>query len=212
MASPPASAATIDTEDLAARAACGDHGALAGLYEHWADPIYRWVLSKTGGVHHTTEDVCQDVWLKAARGIRRYTMVEGSGGFVGWLFTIARRCILDASRAAARRREVLTADMLADSDTITTPGIIGDLDTPLSGPLAAAIAALPARRSQVVTLRFFVGLSVEEAATVLGTTPGGIRSLQCRALADIRDHMGLRLIADDSPTARTVSRPRGVHA
>jgi len=211
MASPQPAASTIDTESLAAKAAGGDRGALAALYEHWADPIYRWVLSKTGGVHHTTEDVCQDVWLKAARGIRRYTMVEGSGGFVGWLFTIARRCILDASRAAARRREVLTADMLADSDTITTPGPV-DLDTPLSGPLAAAIAALPARRSQVVTLRFFVGLSVEEAATVLGTTPGGIRSLQCRALADIRDHMRLRLIADDSPTTRTVPRPRGVHA
>jgi RNA polymerase sigma-70 factor, ECF subfamily len=189
---------TVDSEQLASLAAKGSTDALTELYEHWSDKVYRWVLTKIGGIHHTAEDVCQDVWLRVARYIRSYTHTAGTTGFTGWLFQIARNCIADTTRAATRRREVITADMLSNPHAIVEGP--GALDTQFSGQLAEALTKINARRAQVINLRFFAGLTVEETAAALDVKAGVVRSLQCRALKDLRAHLGTLPVPDAEPT------------
>jgi DNA-directed RNA polymerase specialized sigma24 family protein len=43
----------------------------------------------------------------------------------------------------------------------------------------------------VIELRFFAGLSVLEAAMVMGRQEGTIRGLQFRAIASLRDQLGI---------------------
>jgi RNA polymerase sigma-70 factor (ECF subfamily) len=197
---------SIDSERLAALAAKGDSGALGQLYEHWSDKVYRWVLVRANGVHQFTEDVCSDVWLKVARSIRAYTRRDGTSGFSGWLFDIARSCVVDSARAMTRRRrEVPTGDMLAQPHAVADGP--GDLDTELAGPLADALTKINPRRAQVISLRFYVGMSIEETASHLGTNPGVIRSLQCRALKDLKQHLGTVLVAESqSPDVQPLSQ------
>ncbi|MEO3745917.1 SigE family RNA polymerase sigma factor [Plantactinospora sp. B5E13] len=55
-----------------------------------------------------------------------------------------------------------------------------------------ALAKLPIRQRQVVVLRFFEDLSVEQTAELLGFSTGTVKSYTSRALARLRE-----LLADD---------------
>lgn len=55
-----------------------------------------------------------------------------------------------------------------------------------------ALAQLPVRQRQVVVLRFFEDLSVEQTAELLGCSAGTVKSYTSRALARLRC-----LLADD---------------
>lgn len=50
-----------------------------------------------------------------------------------------------------------------------------------------ALAALPIRQRQVIVLRFFEDLSVEQTAELLDLTPGTVKSHTSRALARLRE-------------------------
>ena len=211
----PCMTSTVDSEALAALAAQGHADALGELYEHYSDKLYRWVLAKIGGVHHVAEDVCQDTWLRVARNIRGYEPTPGTTGFSGWLFRIAYNLIADTGRALSKRRETLTEDMLTVPHAITEGP--GGLDTPLAGPLAEALRKINQRRAQVVVLRFFSGLTVDETADVLGVKPGVVRTLQSRALKDLKHHLGDLLVADSEtnrvrPLRGRADTKRGVNA
>jgi RNA polymerase sigma factor (sigma-70 family) len=52
--------------------------------------------------------------------------------------------------------------------------------------VAQALAALPVRQRQVVVLRFFEDLSVEQTAELLGFSTGTVKSYTSRALARLR--------------------------
>jgi RNA polymerase sigma factor (sigma-70 family) len=50
-----------------------------------------------------------------------------------------------------------------------------------------ALAQLPVRQRQVVELRYFEDLSVEQTAQILGATTGTVKSYTSRALARLRE-------------------------
>jgi DNA-directed RNA polymerase specialized sigma24 family protein len=54
-------------------------------------------------------------------------------------------------------------------------------------PLFAALQALPAKQRKAVLLQHWLGLSVEETAEDLGTTPASVRSQTERAEAALHD-------------------------
>ena len=192
------SCSTTESSDLLAeRASRGDSGALAELYDHWSDRVYRFVLVRTGGMHDPAEDICQDVWLRVARSIRTFAIKKATG-FAGWLFTIAGRCVTDSYRRSARRPEIPTADLLTAPQTLAGPGAD---ETGLSAELHEALTNLHPRRARVLTLRYFVGLTVEETADALDCTPAAVRSAQCRAIRDMKKHLGAIPLSDgSSPT------------
>ena len=57
--------------------------------------------------------------------------------------------------------------------------------------VAQALAGLTDDQREVVELRFFAGLSVYEAAAVMGRQEGTIRGLQFRAIASLRRSLGI---------------------
>src|ERR1700751_2622251 len=54
----------------------------------------------------------------------------------------------------------------------------------------AALARLPPRRREVVVLRYYLGLSETEIATVLGISAGTVKSTAARALAALARDLG----------------------
>jgi RNA polymerase sigma-70 factor (ECF subfamily) len=94
--------------------------------------------------------------------------------FIGIAASLMRRVLVDHARSrgykkrgGAGQRVTLDEGMLLDS------GI--DLDVIALDRALDAFAALDARKSQVVELRFFGGLSVEETAHVLKVSPETIK-------------------------------------
>ncbi len=52
--------------------------------------------------------------------------------------------------------------------------------------MAELLKVLPAKQREIVVLRVVVGLSAEETADAVGSTPGAVRVAQHRALARLR--------------------------
>jgi RNA polymerase sigma factor (sigma-70 family) len=53
--------------------------------------------------------------------------------------------------------------------------------------MTQAVRGLPRRQREVVVLRFFLDLSVEQTAAALGASEGTVKSYTSRALARMRD-------------------------
>ena len=56
----------------------------------------------------------------------------------------------------------------------------------LSEQMAQLLRILPAKQREILLLRVVVGLSAEETADAVGSTPGAVRVAQHRALARLR--------------------------
>ena len=95
---------------------------------------------------------------------------------------IVVREFLDERRSSWIRRVTLTSQ-LPDRPAAGT-----DPETSLD--MQAAIAGLPPRQRATLILRFYSDLSVEQAAQVLGCTPGTVKSQTAKALTSLRIALG----------------------
>jgi RNA polymerase sigma-70 factor (sigma-E family) len=96
--------------------------------------------------------------------------------------TIVVREFLRERRSAWARRVVLTHQ---PPDLIAPDGTSGaDLG------LREALARLPAGQQAVLVVRFYCDLSVDQAAQVLGCSPGTVKSQTAKGLAALRRRLG----------------------
>ena len=77
-------------------AARRDSEAFAALYRRYLNPLYRYLLRRSNGVHDA-EDLTAQVFTEALEGLVDGRYREG-GCFAAWLFTIARRRLVDFYR------------------------------------------------------------------------------------------------------------------
>jgi RNA polymerase sigma factor (TIGR02999 family) len=91
--------------------------------------------------------------------------------FFGVASRLMRRVLVDhaRARAAAKRGHGLRVPLNEDAVPGTGPPDLLDLDTAL-----VELAALDERQASLVELRYFGGLSIEEAARVLGLSPATV--------------------------------------
>jgi len=163
-----------ETDVFLAALRARDASAWTELFEQHRDLVYRAALSQVRE-RELAEDVTAQVFLEAIEGIRRY---RDRGRPIGaWLLAIARHRSLDAIRK--RRRE-------SRSDP-PPPGSAGE---PAS-PALEALRVLTPEQREVVHLRFVEDLSIETVAAMTGRSPGAVKSLQHRALRQLRVHLSL---------------------
>ena len=115
--------------------------------------------------------------------------------FRGFVYGIAAHKVTDAFRASGRDRTEAVAE---PPDTpVTAEGPEHRvLDAERDAALRALLAHLTPRQREVLVLRLAVGVSAEETAEAIGSTPGAVRVTQHRALLRLR-----RIIAQGASTA-----------
>jgi RNA polymerase sigma-70 factor, ECF subfamily len=174
---------------LVAEAQRGDPEAFGRIFDAYAGPIHRFIASRVNRPSDA-EDLTQLVFVKALEALPRY---EARGiPFGGWLFRLARNAIIDQART---RRDHLSLVAAVTRETEeagpeATASLRDDLDR-----VAHALTELTDDQREVIELRFFAGLSVHEAAEVMGRQDGTIRGLQFRALAALRRSLGIEVEA-----------------
>jgi RNA polymerase sigma-70 factor (sigma-E family) len=67
---------------------------------------------------------------------------------------------------------------------------VDDADADLRLTLVAALRRLPPRGRAVLVLRYLEDQSIESVASYLGTTPAAVKSLNTRAIAQLREYLG----------------------
>jgi RNA polymerase sigma factor (sigma-70 family) len=171
------SASTFADVLLAARR--GEAWACARLYEELKRPVVTFVRLRGA---RDPDDVTSEVFLQVFRSLDRFAGDES--GFRAWVFTIARRRLLDERRSLGRR--VLETTLGATVDVVG-----GDAEDEALGVLSETrvgrlLDGLTAEQRDVVLLRIVADLSLEATAAALGTSVGAVKALQHRALTALR--------------------------
>jgi RNA polymerase sigma-70 factor, ECF subfamily len=151
---------------LVERAQDGDRDAFGDLYRMHLPAVARLVRFRLG---REDEDAVSEVFLRAWRGLSSYR--DTGVPFVGWLYGIARHVAIDALRRQGRDEP---RDELPD-------GAVEPMTAEVL-TLRGAIDALPTEQRQVIELKYLVGMSNDEVAAAMATTPGAVNARQWRAL------------------------------
>jgi RNA polymerase sigma-70 factor, ECF subfamily len=133
------------------------------------------------------EDLASETWLDAVAGLDRFQGNEWA--FRRWLFTIARRRLIDHRRRGERLRRTPTsldafAQRSGPDDTEAAVFAANETEVAL-----ARIAALPPGQAEVVLLRILAGFEVADVAKIVGKKPGAVRVLQHRALQRLAEQL-----------------------
>lgn len=163
----------------AAIAGTRDADLLRVLHDQHAHALRRYVVSLTGGDRGRAQDIVQETLLRAWRN--RAVLDETGGSARRWLFTVAKRIVIDEWRSASRRPEVVT-DQVPEQPTVEDTAQ-HTVDREL---VRAALRTLSIEHRQVLLECYFRGASVAQAAQTLGVPPGTIRSRTHYALRALR--------------------------
>ena len=178
-------------DDLAAiieRARTGDGRAFEDLARREERALYRHA-ARIVGPGPDAEDVVQDAFISAWRGIRSF---EGTS-FRAWLFRIVTNRALDKMRSRKRRAE-LPLEPSEDEEVIwAEPAAPGPDLIELAASqeaLAAVESALehvPAEQRAALLLRDVEGFAYEEIALMTGVEIGTVKSRIHRARVSVRN-------------------------
>lgn len=173
-------AAEADRADIHA-ALRGDEAAYARLVRRYEQMIgqYMWRFTRDRGV---CEELVHDVFVEAYFSLRRF---RGEAPFEHWLRKIATRVGYRywKRRAKERARPEVSLDAMA----VEAPGPADAIDPGWAAEaMHAALAELPPRDRLVLTLRFFEGLSVADAAQAAGWSQAMVKVQTYRARSKLR--------------------------
>ena len=163
-----------------------DSDQLRALHDEHAGALWSYVVGLTRGDRGRAQDVVQETLLRAWRNRAGLEQVSGSGRR-GWLFTVAKRIVIDDWRAAYRRPAVVT-DQVPEQSVEDTAQQTVDRQLVLS-----ALRTLSTEHRQVLFECYFRDASVAEAAETLGVPAGTVKSRTHYALQALRraiDDMG----------------------
>ena len=134
------------------------------------------------------EDAAQDGFVKAYRALHRFRSGEP---LRPWLLKIVANEARNRRRASTRR-DALTLRAAAESssgEAAPSPEA-ALLDRERRESLVAAVDALPEPQRLVISCRYFLDLSEDETAAVLGVRRGTVKSRTARALDRLRETYG----------------------
>jgi RNA polymerase sigma-70 factor (ECF subfamily) len=153
----------MDEAAAVARAKAGDSEAFRLLVERHGRALFRLAYRMTGN-EHDAEDVVQEAFLKAYRGLGRFDERSQVGS---WLYRIAANCAFDVLRARQRRERRLESVDEDDSP---------DLPAPEPGPDRLALGGDVRRRVDVALGRIPPRASRVRPAPLRGPVHPGDRA------------------------------------
>ena len=149
------------------------------------------------GDRAVAEEIAQDA---LATVCERWEQVRRMAAPGAW----AHRVAINAANSRFRRRAAGRRALHRLGGHVVEDG--SDPDAAEAVAIRRAVATLPARQRETVVLRFYLQLSVAETALWMDATEAAVKSSTQRALAGLRDRLGL---ADDTLAATEVDDVTG---
>ena len=183
---PDARTSDADTTDadLIRRVLDGDHAAFGDVVRRHDARLRALAYKLLGGDRHLMDDVLQDAYLRAFRGLGGFRLDAHLGS---WLYRIAYNACIDELRRL--RRHPVPADPTDGFDPPST-GSGPDEQVSAADATRRALARLPEDQRITVVMVDGEGLDNRTVASLLGVAPGTVASRLSRARAAMRLHLG----------------------
>jgi RNA polymerase sigma-70 factor (ECF subfamily) len=147
------------------------------LFLRHAAGVSRYVRLRVGSAE-LAEEITARVFLTAARHVH-----QQNGSAIGWLWAILRSEL--ARHFRQRQLERCPADLAASE---ALPAEEAERKE-TAGLLRACLAKLPDDEQELISLKFFLGLSNQEIAQTLGLTPNHVGVKVHRVLKELRKRL-----------------------
>jgi RNA polymerase sigma-70 factor (ECF subfamily) len=190
---------TLADEELVRRAQEEDDRAFGELVTRYEAKVYSLALKMVRNPEDA-EDVLQDTFLRAYRGIKSF---KGHSTFSTWIYRIT------ANSALMRlRKKQLPTVSIEDQDERDAPVNIADwspgpvdqlLTQELQKVMDDAIEALPAEFRQVFVLRDIEEISNAEVAEILDLSVAAVKSRLHRARLKVRNRLAAYFSENQRP-------------
>jgi RNA polymerase sigma factor (sigma-70 family) len=170
----------LTDEELVLQFRRGDESAFSEIHDRYRSVLTAFARRMLRGCGHDPEDVIQDAFIRAYRGLR---VTDRPMALRPWLYMIVRNRALDALRAP-QRADVFDDEvrMHAVCDSDPARCFAGNEEM---RQVVAEIARLPERQRMALVMREFDGRSHAETARALQTTVPATKSLIIRARSNL---------------------------
>ncbi len=165
----------------------------SGLFERAHLSVFRFIYGLTGGPASDAEDLTAETFSRAWKA--RHSFSGDDSAAIGWLFTIARRLIIDQSR---RRKSRLPTDTELP-DELPHPGPEPEesvSDGEMHSRLLNLLQTLPDAPREMVVLRYMLGWQVKQIADSMGIPENTVSVAIRRALDQLRGKW-MQIVEDD---------------
>lgn len=161
-------------------AAIDERELMRALHDEHAAALWTFAVRLTGGDRQAAEDVVQETLLRAWRNPDNPVFTaEQAGAARSWLYTVARRIVIDEWRARSVRPEKLVSDLPEHGGTDQTDGLVQQR------LIADALQRLSPEHRAVLVETFYRRGTVRDTAVQLGIAEGTVKS---------RTHYALRAL------------------
>lgn len=175
------------THELWRRAKSGDQAAFDELFAIHTERLLVFIGAKLGSrlrERIEPQDVLQDAYVAALQGFEQFVYTD-DGAFLKWMCRIIDNRVRDANDYfTAAKRQVQVLPQSAHTGPVTAMARAEGLER-----LQAGLGKLSDEHREVILLRYFQGVSTEEAAVQMQRSPGAIRNLLSRALVELGKQM-----------------------
>jgi RNA polymerase sigma factor (sigma-70 family) len=178
-ASSPPRTAWEEIEEQHIERARRDSHSFGVLYDHYMEPVYRYLLSRTGS-QVEAQDLTAQTFLAAMQAFPRFKQ----GNFAAWLFAIARRKWIDQARRR-RPEEVLTEDLAQAAPDLLQQVIHKER----SNALRTLLASLPEEEQELVRLRYVAELSYADIGVLLQRSEDAVKKSIYRLVTRLQRRM-----------------------
>ena len=175
----------IPEEDrLLTRARQGNVDALREIYVAYFPPIFQYIRLRVDDVQQA-EDLAGDVFLKMIKAFKGSNAPHHS--LRGWLFQVARNTMNDHYGKVKHFTTDTLEEWIPSGDEVNPEiQLIRELSREES---RQAVQQLDFDQQEVIILRFGHAMSIKETSAVMGKSPSAIKSLQFRAINNLRRNL-----------------------
>ena len=169
-------------EQCVAQARGGDASAFEELVRMYEAPVYRLALRMCGGRAEDAQEVAQEAFLAAWRGLPRF---RGQCRFSSWLYKLTANAAVDHLRREKRRPAAVPLENAGEpADPHTPQEELARRE--LHRAVQQALDRLTPEHREVLLLRQMQGLSYQEIGAALSLEEGTVKSRISRAKRQLR--------------------------
>jgi RNA polymerase sigma-70 factor (ECF subfamily) len=176
-------------EDLVHAFQAGEAAAFDALVSRW-DRRIQGVIYRVVGADEDARDVCQEVFLKAYRGLPTF---KKEARFSSWLYQIALNACRDRLRRRRGRMHMSLSDLEETADAPFGAPAPSALERVASREvkerMGAAMATLPEEQREVIVLKEYEGLTFPEIAELLAVPVSTVKTRLYRGLVQLRQRL-----------------------